>query len=101
MRFGGPPIFTHPYLGNAPRVNEMSDDMLHAVLNMPIDRWRDTPIDRCQRHARYVEASRRIRHIEDGIRRYGEQFDACTYNLLGEICSDCQCKRGGAAKNGS
>ena len=34
--------------------------MLHAVLKMPPELWQDTDLDRRQRHARYVEASRRI-----------------------------------------
>ena len=38
----------------------MSDAMLHAVLQMPPALWQDTELDRRQRHARYVEASRRI-----------------------------------------
>jgi len=42
----------------------MSDTMLHGILNMPPDLWSDTPIDQAARHARYVEASRRIIELE-------------------------------------
>lgn len=38
----------------------MSDIMLHGVLNMPIDAWGDTVIDKTQRHATYRRASVRI-----------------------------------------
>jgi len=43
----------------------MSDVMLHGVLNMPPELWRDSPIDIAQRHARYVEASKRILELEE------------------------------------
>jgi predicted nuclease with TOPRIM domain len=42
----------------------MSDVMLHAVLNMPIDLWDDSPLDKGQRHSRYIEASQRIEQLE-------------------------------------
>lgn len=40
----------------------MSDDMLHAILQMPPDLWSDKEI--WQRHARYCEASKRIIELE-------------------------------------
>jgi len=40
----------------------MSDIMLHGVLNMPIDVWGDTTIDKTQRHAVYRRASARIKN---------------------------------------
>lgn len=40
----------------------MSDDMLHAILQMPPDLWSDKEI--WQRHGRYCEASRRIIELE-------------------------------------
>lgn len=43
----------------------MSDVMLHGVLNMPPELWSDSPIDIAQRHARYVEASKRILELEE------------------------------------
>lgn len=45
----------------------MSDVMLHGVLNMPPELWRNDPLDVLQRHDRYVEASRRIRQLEDTL----------------------------------
>lgn len=38
----------------------MSDVMLHGVLRLPPDLWRDSAIDIAQRHGRYLEASQRI-----------------------------------------
>jgi hypothetical protein len=45
----------------------MSDVMLHGVLNMPPNLWSDSPIDIAQRHGRYVEASKRIRELENEL----------------------------------
>lgn len=42
----------------------MGDVMLHGVLRMPPDLWRDDPIDVAQRHSRYIEASDRIYALE-------------------------------------
>lgn len=42
----------------------MSDAMLHGVLNMPVELWRDSEIDMAQRHSRYIQASERIRELE-------------------------------------
>jgi hypothetical protein len=39
--------------------------MLHGVLNMSPELWSDSPIDIAQRHARYVEASKRILELEE------------------------------------
>ncbi len=47
----------------------MSEVMLHGVLNMPPELWRDDdPIDQAQRHSRYVQASHRIKALEDVLR---------------------------------
>jgi uncharacterized membrane protein YccC len=43
--------------------------MLHGVLRMPPDLWRDDPIDVAQRHSRYVEASNRITEQESELER--------------------------------
>lgn len=42
----------------------MGSTMLHGVLNMPPDLWDDTPLDQSQRHARYIQASKRIIDLE-------------------------------------
>lgn len=34
--------------------------MLHGVLLIPPELWSDDPLERAQRHERYVQASRRI-----------------------------------------
>jgi hypothetical protein len=47
----------------------MSDTMLHAVLCMPPELWLDTELDKMQRYARYLEASRRIEDCEREIAR--------------------------------
>jgi len=47
----------------------MSDLMLFAVLRMPSALWTDEPIDRNQRHARYIEAADRIERQNDEIER--------------------------------
>lgn len=41
--------------------------MLHAVLNMPIDLWGDSELDKQQRFARYVEASEKIQQLDKVI----------------------------------
>lgn len=38
----------------------MSDTMLLGVLRLPIEGWRDSEIDKMQRHARYLDAADRI-----------------------------------------
>jgi hypothetical protein len=43
----------------------MSDLMLHGVLNMPPELWTDDPMDKMQRHSRYVDASRRIEELKN------------------------------------
>lgn len=45
----------------------MSDTMLHGVLNMPPEIWRDDEIDKMQRYSRYRQASRRIEDDEREI----------------------------------
>jgi hypothetical protein len=45
----------------------MSDIMLHSVLQMPIDCWNDTELDKQQRRDRYVEASKRIIELEQQV----------------------------------
>lgn len=47
----------------------MSDVMLHGVLRMPTNLWRDDPIDAAQRRARYLEASDLIHELEIEIER--------------------------------
>ena len=51
----------------------MSDVMLHGVLNMPIDCWDETELDKQQRHARYVEASKRIIELEQQVNELEDQ----------------------------
>jgi hypothetical protein len=36
----------------------MSREMLLAVLEMPMDQWDDSLLDKMQRHSRYVEAAK-------------------------------------------
>jgi len=43
--------------------------MLHGVLNMPIDVWVDSQLDKQQRRSRYVEASQKIKALEDELDR--------------------------------
>ena len=50
----------------------MSDVILHGVLNMPVDMWSDSPLDQIQRHARYIEASRRLRLLEGQVSLMGD-----------------------------
>jgi hypothetical protein len=38
----------------------------------------------------YIKENRRLR---DWIREEGMRTDTCTYNILGEICEGCRCKR--------
>lgn len=40
----------------------MSDTMLHGVLNMPIDVWGDSDLDKIQRASAYQEASEIIKN---------------------------------------
>lgn len=54
----------------------MSDVMLHGVLNMPIELWRDDALDKIQRHSRYVEASRLIIELQDRLRAAEAERDS-------------------------
>jgi hypothetical protein len=38
-------------------------------------------------------ALRAIAHLQDWIRSEGERNDTCTYDVLGEVCSTCRCRR--------
>mgnify|MGYP001617062849 CR=1 FL=1 len=38
-------------------------------------------------------AAQRIKNLERWIRNEGENNNICTYNILGEICVGCGCKR--------
>jgi hypothetical protein len=35
----------------------------------------------------------RLQRLEDWIRAEGERSDVCTYDVLGEVCSTCKCRR--------
>ena len=54
----------------------MSEVMLHAVLNMPIDIWSDDHLSKIQRHSRYVEASELIRNQDAEIDQLRQQLEA-------------------------
>ena len=64
----------------------MSDVMLHGVLNMPIELWKDDcELDKLQRHSRYVEASNKILELQaerdalkDKLEKISEYAKACT-----------------------
>ena len=45
----------------------MSDTMLHGVLSMPVDLWQNNHLDKQQRHSRYVEASNKIKDLEQQL----------------------------------
>ena len=45
----------------------MSDVMLHAVLNMPVEMWTGLNLDKILRHSKCVEASERIIEQEKEI----------------------------------
>lgn len=42
----------------------MSNRMLLGVLRIPIDAWRNEPLDNIQRHSRYKQAANKIEHLE-------------------------------------
>jgi len=42
----------------------MSDLMLHGVLNMPVESWSDSELDKIQRRDRYTQASELILELE-------------------------------------
>ena len=56
----------------------MGDTMLHAVLNMPRELWREDAIDEVQRQARYMEASARIVRLEEELAEAVRKLDAAT-----------------------
>ena len=61
----------------------MSDDMLHAILQMPPDLWSDREI--WQRHGRYLEASKRIMELErerDEARREWDELKRAAIEVL-------------------
>lgn len=45
----------------------MSDVMLHGVLNMPPELWKDSELDKMQRYSRYRQASRRIEDLNRAL----------------------------------
>lgn len=61
----------------------MSDLMLHGILNMPIDIWGDDPLDKFQRHSRYVEASRLISRQQEDL----EDFKSALVKAEKELTS--------------
>jgi hypothetical protein len=66
----------------------MSDVMLHGVLNMPPNLWSDSPIDIAQRHGRYVEASKRIKELENELseaRKQCDEWDRIAHEKLSEL----------------
>jgi hypothetical protein len=65
----------------------MSDLMLHGVLCMPPELWQDSEIDKRQRYARYLAASRRIEDADKEITRLTKQRDELVdlMNQIGEI----------------
>lgn len=56
--------------------------MLHGVLNMPIDVWGDTVIDKTQRHATYRRASERIKNSTPNakIKELIDKYDGAPMN---------------------
>ena len=68
----------------------MSDLMLHGVLNMTPDLWRDSSIDQDQRWSRYVEASKKIKELEAKIRSCLEILRAQSdEHTMAEDCYGC------------
>jgi hypothetical protein len=41
--------------------------MLHGVLNMPPELWKDSELDKMQRYSRYRQASRRIEDLNRAL----------------------------------
>lgn len=48
-------------------------------------------------HIQLLEANFQLRKLNETykhwIREEGKRTDACTFNVLGEICEDCKCHR--------
>ena len=40
-----------------------------------------------------MRAAVEIRRLREWIREEGERTNTCTYNVLGEVCSNCECNR--------
>lgn len=40
-----------------------------------------------------MRAAVEIRRLREWIRSEGERNNTCTYNVLGEVCGYCECKR--------
>ena len=53
----------------------MSDVMLHGILRMPPELWRDEPMQVSQRHGRYLQASDRIEADSREIERLRAALD--------------------------
>jgi small-conductance mechanosensitive channel len=66
--------------------SEMSDAMLHGILQMPPELWSNDQIDILQRHGRYLEAFKRIMELErerDEARR--ERDEALKECVLAQV----------------
>lgn len=61
----------------------MSDLMLHGVLNMPLDMWRENdPIFHIQMQGRCVAASQRIKDLEADNEDLQQQFDTAVGRVI-------------------
>lgn len=63
----------------------MSVVMLHGVLNMPPELWKDDYFDKMQRYQRYMQASRRIEDLEVALAEIVERFES-RQNLHKDDC---------------
>lgn len=61
----------------------MSDVMLHGVLCIPPELWRDDPLDVNQRYQRYIQASKRIEDDGREIERL-RKIEAAAKNLVAQ-----------------
>lgn len=41
----------------------------------------------------WIKADNENQALKSWIKQHGEATDTCTYNILGEICDGCRCKR--------
>ena len=73
----------------------MSDVMLIGVLRFPVSLWRDDdPLDKIQRHSRYIQAADRIESdgkIIDELRQQLAEMTAAMSSIANNTCcGDCQ-----------
>lgn len=68
---------------------EMLKTMSYEEINALLNKQKEM-IDELEKAER---AAVEIRRLREWIRNEGERNNTCTFNVLGEVCGYCECKR--------